>query len=196
MKSQTFEKLREGLGQGIQIRQRLIETHLESIAGAGKILVNCLKYGNKILICGNGGSAADAQHFATELVVRLNQTRRRALPCLALTTDTSTLTACSNDFGFEQVFARQIEALGKKGDCLVALSTSGNSSNILNAVMTARKSGMRTIGLTGQSPSRLAKVVDLALVVPSSDIQRIQEAHITILHLLAQIIEDDLVYDL
>jgi len=144
-----------------------------------------LKSGGKILFCGNGGSAADCQHAATELVVRL-KTNRRAFAALALTTDTSLLTACANDLGFEKVFQRQVEALGNAGDVLVALSTSGRSANILAAARQARKQKLKVMALTGPDGSPLAKLADCVLAVPSTDTQRIQEAHIMFLHILCR----------
>lgn len=142
----------------------------------------------KILIAGNGGSAADAQHFAAELVGRF-QANRRALPCIALTTDTSGLTAIGNDFGFREVFARQVEALGREGDAFIGISTSGNSENVIAAVEEARRQNMTTIGLLGGDGGRLAGMVDHAVIVPHAVTARIQEAHIFILHYWADRIE-------
>ena len=142
----------------------------------------------KILIAGNGGSAADAQHFAAELVGRF-QVNRRALPCIALTTDTSNLTAIGNDFGFREVFARQVEALGREGDAFIGISTSGNSENIISAVEEAKRQNMATIGLLGRDGGKLADMVDHAVIVPHDVTARIQEAHIFILHYWADCIE-------
>lgn len=147
-----------------------------------------LLQGSKILIAGNGGSAADAQHFAAELVGRF-QANRRALPCIALTTDTSGLTAIGNDFGFREVFARQVEALGREGDAFIGISTSGNSENVIAAVEEARRQSMTTIGLLGGDGGRLAGMVDHAVIVPHAVTARIQEAHIFILHYWADRIE-------
>ena len=144
--------------------------------------------GGKLLLCGNGGSAADAQHLATELIVRL-KTDRYALPALALTTDTSLLTAASNDWGFETIFSRQVEGLGKVGDILLAISTSGNSENVIRAVEQAHRQDMKTIGLLGKGGGALCNLVDMALVVPSSDTQRIQEVHITVGHIFCEVLE-------
>lgn len=143
---------------------------------------------HKIFIAGNGGSAADAQHFAAELVGRF-QANRRALPCIALTTDTSNLTAIGNDFGFREVFARQIEALGRPGDVFIGISTSGNSENIIAAVEEAKRQEMITIGLLGRDGGKLAAMVDHAVIVPHDVTARIQEAHIFILHYWAECIE-------
>lgn len=181
----------KSLRASITVKLDLLEHHLPRIVSLGNRLTHCLKRGRKILICGNGGSAADAQHFAAELVVRL-KSKRRALPCLALTTDTSTLTACGNDFGFEEIFARQVEALGARGDLLVLLSTSGRSANILRAARSAKKRGLVTVALTGSRRNPLTRTAAFALQVPSTDTQRIQEAHITILHLWGELIERNL----
>jgi D-sedoheptulose 7-phosphate isomerase len=141
-----------------------------------------------VLLCGNGGSAADAQHFAAELVGRFRQ-ERRAWPALALTTDTSILTAVGNDYGFEQIFARQITALGRPDDVLVAISTSGKSLNVLAAVETARLQGLYTIALTGKPPSPLANMADLCLAVPSEDTPLVQQVHMAILHTICALTE-------
>jgi D-sedoheptulose 7-phosphate isomerase len=153
------------------------------------LLVNTLQQGNKILLCGNGGSAADCQHIAAEFVVRYEK-KRRALAAIALTTDTSILTAHPNDFDFSTVFSRQVEALGNKNDCLIAISTSGNSSNVLNAAQTARAQGMSVIALTGESGGTLREHATLTIQVPSTVTARIQEAHILIAHYWCGAIEE------
>ncbi len=158
-----------------------LDTQYEAIQTAGQLILATLQAGGKLLLCGNGGSAADSQHIATEFVVRYHNTRR-ALPALALTTDTSILTAHTNDFEFDTVFSRQIEALGNKGDCLIAISTSGNSPNILSAVRAAQQKGIRVIGLTGGSGGQLVGISDCPVVVPSAVTARIQEMHILIAH--------------
>ncbi len=146
------------------------------------------KLSGKVLACGNGGSAADAQHFAAELTGRYLG-ERRAYPAISLTTDTSALTSISNDYGYEQVFRRQLEALGKAGDMLIAISTSGNSANIIQAVDYARNRGIYTVGLLGKDGGKLKTMVDLPLVIPSNHTARIQEAHILILHILCEALE-------
>jgi D-sedoheptulose 7-phosphate isomerase len=158
---------------------------------AAKKTEAALKGGNKMLVCGNGGSAADAQHFAAELVGMFNK-RRAPLPAIALTTNTSVLTAVGNDFGFDHVFERQVEALGRKGDVLFALSTSGNSPNVLLAVEKAKAMGVYTIGLLGKGGGKIGKAVDLAIIVPSSDTPRIQECHLITYHAISEKIEEDL----
>jgi D-sedoheptulose 7-phosphate isomerase len=142
------------------------------------------------MLCGNGGSAADAQHIAAEFVGRY-ETERRALPAIALTTDTSALTALANDYDFERIFARQVDALASEGDCLIAISTSGNSPNVIAAVMAARSRGCSIIGLTGSNGKKLASLSDRCITVPSARTSRIQEAHITIAHIWCQIIDAD-----
>jgi D-sedoheptulose 7-phosphate isomerase len=162
----------------------------EQVLRASEILVGCIRSGNKIMFCGNGGSAADSQHLACELVEKYSK-KRRALAALALTTDTSILTAVPNDESFELLFARQIEALGKPGDVLVALSTSGTSPNVLRALEKAKTVGMRTIGLTGEGGEHMAENSDVLLKVASSTVARIQECHITLGHIMVQVVESE-----
>lgn len=160
----------------------------EILARACETAIDTLKSGGKILICGNGGSAADAQHFAAELTGRY-KTERRALAGIALTTDTSAITAIGNDYGYDLVFSRQLEALGRKGDLLVAISTSGNSKNVLNALEFAGKSGIKTLGFSGKGGGAMNELCDINLVVPSSDTARIQEMHIFFVHTICQAID-------
>lgn len=159
------------------------------IKKACETAVATLKAGGKILLCGNGGSAADAQHIAAELTGRY-KTERGALAGIALTTDTSALTAIGNDYGYEFVFSRQLEALGRKGDLLIAISTSGNSGNVVKALELARKIGIKTIGLSGRTGGAMNELCELNLVVPSNDTPRIQEMHIMIGHIICQAIDD------
>jgi len=161
------------------------------VADLARRMADVLRAGGKILFAGNGGSAADAQHLAAEFVNRFLRDRQ-ALAAVALTTDTSVLTSIGNDLGFDQVFSRQIEALGRPGDLFVAISTSGNSLNLLAAVATARKVGIATVALTGGSGGRLASAVDQAFIVPSGETPRIQETHITLGHALCALVEDSL----
>jgi phosphoheptose isomerase len=177
-----------GLAESIAVKQRLLSEQAEAIQKAGHILVDALLAGGKVLLFGNGGSAADAQHIAAELVGRF-EAERRGWPAIALTTDTSALTALSNDYGYEHVFARQVEALAQPGDVVVAISTSGNSRNVLAAVMAARRRGCKVIGLTGAEGKRLASLSDAAVLVPSRRTARIQEAHITIGHLWCEMVD-------
>jgi D-sedoheptulose 7-phosphate isomerase len=176
--------------ESIALKQKIKSELAEKVVELAEILNSCLKKGGKILLCGNGGSAADAQHIAGELVVRLkSSSKRKALPAIALTVNSSVLTAAANDFGFEKVFSRQVEALGKREDCLLALSTSGESSNVNLAIKTARKIGMKTLALSGKNGGETSKIADFSIIVPSSETQRIQEVHILIGHILCDLIE-------
>jgi len=159
-----------------------------SIAAAAELITATLRGGSKILALGNGGSAADGQHLAAELASRYDR-ERPALPALALTTNSSDLTAIGNDYGFEQIFARLVEAHGKPGDVAIAISTSGNSENVLRGVEVARARGLRCIGLTGKGGGKLAALVDVAVVVPADVTARVQEAHGTIVHVLCELVE-------
>lgn len=161
------------------------------LARCAELLATALASGRKILIAGNGGSAADAQHFAAELVGRF-LLERRGLPAIALTTDSSILTAVANDYGFEQVFARQVEALASPGDVVIGISTSGNSANILAAIAVARQRGCTTIGLLGRDGGAIAAGVDLSLIVGCNETPHIQEMHVTIIHLLCKLLEAQL----
>jgi len=180
---------RRSLEQHLETFNSLIAECGDQIEDCASIIVDTVKRGAKILICGNGGSAADAQHIAAEFVGRY-ETERRALPAIALTTDTSALTALANDYSFERVFARQVEALAAEGDCLIAISTSGNSPNVIAAVMTARAKGCRIIGMTGAKGKKLAALCDASLLVPSERTARIQEAHITVAHIWCEIVDE------
>lgn len=159
------------------------------ISAASKLIISTLISGHKILLCGNGGSAADCQHFAAELVIRYHK-NRRAYPAIALTTDTSILTAHPNDFSFDSLFSRQVEALGVEGDCLIAFSTSGNSENIIQASVAAKQQGMSVIGLMGGDGGRLKSQVDMPIVIPSKTTARIQEAHQLIYHWWCEMVDE------
>jgi D-sedoheptulose 7-phosphate isomerase len=169
---------------------RVPERCLDDLVEAARLLAACLRGGGKILVCGNGGSAADAQHFATELVGTLTLDRPRpSIPAIALTTDTSLLTAMANDFGIERMFARQIEALGAAGDALLAISTSGTSVNVIAAAEEARARGVTVVSLTGAAGGKLAPASDVSIRVPSDVTAHIQTAHLAIEHALALLIE-------
>lgn len=172
----------------IQIFEQLLKSEILIIEECAELIYRTFLNGNKVLICGNGGSAADAQHIAAEFVGRY-EVERKALPVIALTTDTSALTALANDYSFEKIFSRQVEALGAKNDLLIAISTSGNSSNVSAAVMTARQIGCKTIGLTGFKGKKLASLCDTSILVPAIRTARIQEAHIAIGHIWCEIID-------
>ena len=166
---------------------------MNDILSAVNLLTKTFKSGKKLLLCGNGGSAADCQHIATELMIRLSHNiKRPAIPAIALTTDTSNLTAGGNDIGFENVFARNVEGLGHEGDVLLAISTSGNSPNIIKAVEKARTKKMRVIGFLGGNGGKLKNMVDLSVIIPSNNVQRIQEGHITVAHIILELVEREL----
>jgi len=176
------------LEESAALKRRVVETCLDDIVRAAELLIATYRQGNKVLLCGNGGSAADSQHLAAELVAKLTR-ERNALPALALTVNASLLTCIPNDSSFQQVFARQVEALGQPGDTLIALSTSGHSANVIAAVLAARERSMHTITLAGRGGGELATLAELSIVVPADNTQRIQEAHITIGHILCDIVE-------
>lgn len=183
----------DSLNESSETKLKIKDQLADEIIKAVDILVSAYKDGNKLLLCGNGGSAADCQHIATELMIRLSHhIQRPALPAIALTTDTSNLTAGGNDIGFENVFARNVEGLGILGDVLLAISTSGNSPNIIKAVEMAHSKGMKVIGFLGGSGGALKSKVDLPIVIPSANTQRIQEGHITIAHIICELVEDKL----
>lgn len=184
-----IDSLNESAETKLKIRDQLMNEVLSAV----DLLVECYKNGNKLLLCGNGGSAADSQHIATELMIRLSHhIQRPALPAIALTTDSSNLTAGGNDIGFENVFARNVEGLGNKGDVLLAISTSGNSPNVIKAVDMAHQKGMKVIGFLGGSGGKLKPMVDIPIVIPSPNTQRIQEGHITVAHIICELVEDKL----
>lgn len=185
------DKIMAGLKESIRVKEDILKNQVEVMEGIVEIIIKALKGGGKVLLFGNGGSAADAQHLAAELVGRFKR-ERKGLPALALSTNTSILTSVGNDYSFAQVFARQIEALGKQEDVAIGISTSGQAGNVIKGILAARARGIFTIGLTGGGGGKLGKLVDLALIVPSSDTPRIQEAHITIGHLVCQLVEEKL----
>ncbi len=180
--------IEKSLAAQIETVEKMLDREIGNIERCANIIYETFENGNKILLCGNGGSAADAQHIAAEFVGRF-ETERKALPAIALTTDTSALTALANDYNFERVFSRQVEALARPGDLLIAISTSGNSPNVSAAVMTARRIGCRTLGLTGVAGKKLASLCDDAILVPAERTARVQESHILIAHVWCEIID-------
>jgi D-sedoheptulose 7-phosphate isomerase len=168
--------------------QNLLQTRIGEIEQAGEMICEALSSGHKILLCGNGGSAADAQHIAAELVGKYEK-ERPGLPAIALTTDTSALTALSNDYGYKEVFARQVRALASAGDVLIAISTSGGSANVIEAAKAAKDRGCKTIALIGATPGELSSQCDLTVSIPSQRTSRIQEAHITIGHVWCEMVD-------
>jgi len=177
--------------ESIRVKQRLIRDQVAILGKIAEMMLEALRNGKKIILFGNGGSAADSQHIAAELVSRFRRDRE-AIPAIALTTDTSILTSIGNDYGFDKVFSRQIEAMGHEGDIAVGISTSGNSPNVLKALEVAKLIGMQTIGFTGDSGGKLKDYVDICFHVPSHDTARIQESHITAAHALCDVIEEEM----
>jgi len=181
----------KGLEESAQIKKAIAESKIDEIASMVKLIITAYKIGGKVVLFGNGGSAADAQHLAGELVGQF-KLNRQALPAIALTTNTSILTAVANDYGYDTVFSRQVEALVNEKDVVIGISTSGNSPNVIEAMKMAKMKGAKTIGLTGGNGGKLAEVADLALIVPSDSTPRIQEAHITIGHIVCELVEREL----
>lgn len=175
------------------IKFKIFEHCNDKIIKAVDVLIHALNQKKKILLCGNGGSAADAQHLATEFVIRMNaEIHRPGIPAIALTTDSSMLTAGANDLGYDRVFARAIETLGTSGDVLIGISTSGRSESVNQAFISARTNGMATIGLLGKGGGASKDLVDVSIIVPSDDTQRIQEGHITIGHIICGLVEREM----
>jgi len=186
-----MELIEQRLTEHLRLVQKVQRSKklLKEIALAGAMMKIAIAAGHKIMFCGNGGSAADAQHWAAEIVGRF-QKERRGMPAIALTVDTSVLTAIANDYGYERVFSRQVEALGNEGDVLVALSTSGNSPNVLAAVEEAKDKGIKTIGMTAAGGGKMAEICDVCLTIPDKVTARAQEMHSLIGHILCEIVED------
>ena len=183
--------IRAKIEENIETNEDLHKNQVENIEKAVKAITSSLKNGGKVLVFGNGGSAADSQHIAAELVGRFKK-ERRAIAAIALTTNTSILTAIGNDYGYDVIFSRQVEALGREGDVALALSTSGNSKNVIDALKKARSARMKTICLTGAGGAALKDSCDVLVTVGSKNTARIQEAHILIAHILCELIEDEL----
>jgi len=185
--------IEKGIRESVDLKNQVKEKLSLRIIEVARTIAECIRGGGKLLLCGNGGSAADAQHFAGELVVRLSSDyTRSALPAITLSSNNFVLTACANDFGFEQVFSRQIEALGKPEDVLMCISTSGNSPNLIQAVRKAKQKGMKTVGLLGRDGGELKKLSDLSIIIPSYNTPRIQEIHIFVCHILCELVEKEL----
>lgn len=186
-----LEIITQNLKDNLATIEKVEKEMKNSIAQAGQEIITCLKNKGKILICGNGGSAADSQHMAAELAGRYLM-NREPLPAIALSTDTSILTAIGNDFGFDQVFVKQVKALGNKGDILIGISTSGNSANVIEAMKIAKNKGMKNITLLGRDGGKMKALADINLIVPSSHTPRIQEAHGLIIHIICELVEKGL----
>lgn len=177
--------------ESIQVKQALLDREKQTIVSVGQLLVDAYRKQATVFLFGNGGSAGDAQHIAAELVGRFTM-ERRALPAVALTTNTSTLTALGNDYSYDIVFSRQLEAFGRPGDIAIGISTSGNSGNVLAGLETAKRIGMVTVGMTGETGGRIRDITEHCICVPSRDTARIQESHITVGHILCEMIEAEL----
>jgi D-sedoheptulose 7-phosphate isomerase len=186
-----MQEIKDMIKEGIDCKEKFLDQKT-NIKQAADAIVNSLKAGNKILICGNGGSAADAQHIAAELVGRY-KLERKALPAIALTTDTSIITAWSNDYNFDTIFERQVEALANKGDILIALSTSGNSENIINAISKAKEKGLTIISLTGKDGGKIKPISDININSSSKNTPRIQECHMLAYHIICELVEKEIV---
>lgn len=190
------EFILHALHESADTKRKIEQQCVPDIEKAVELIVRALRNKKKLLLCGNGGSAADAQHLATEFVIRLDPNiQRPGLPAIALTTDSSTLTAGANDLGYDNVFARAVEALGNEGDVLIGITTSGNSESVNRAFQRARERNMVSIGFLGKDGGRSKNLVDVAIVVPAQDTQRIQEGHITIGHIIFQRVEQELFHE-
>ena len=183
------EKISQIVRESINVKEQILKTMVKDIITVSDIIAECLKSGGKLLVFGNGGSAADSQHIAAEFVGRF-KLERRGLPALALTTDTSTITSIGNDYGFEEVFSRQIEALAIENDVVMGISTSGNAQNVITGVLEAKRRNVKTVDLVGAGGGKLAPLVDLPLIVPSNVTARVQESHILIAHVICELVED------
>ena len=191
------QRIRQMFADSIETKMKAAETLPERIVLAGQLLVECLVGGGKILTCGNGGSAGDAQHFSSELLNRFER-ERPALPAVALTTDSSTLTSIANDYHYNEIFSKQVRALGNEGDVLLAISTSGNSANVVQAMQAAHDRGMRIVSLTGREGGKMAALhgeADVELRVPADSTARIQEVHLLVIHALCDFIDQQLFGD-
>lgn len=185
------KEIKNIINESCDVKKKIADNLSNEIEEFVNIIIGCYKKDNKVMICGNGGSAADSQHISAEFVGRYKK-ERKGLPCIALTTDTSILTAWSNDYDFETVFERQVASLGKEGDVLIGLSTSGNSKNVIKAFEKAKEMKIKTISLLGKDGGKSKNMADIELIMPSNNTARIQEAHITILHIMCELVEKEL----
>lgn len=182
------DKIKDILSESIAVKEALLRSEIGHIIEITKLIIASLENNGKLILFGNGGSAADCQHIAAEFIGRF-QKERKALPAIALTTNSSIITALANDYDYQAIFARQIEALAQKNDLAIGISTSGKAKNVIAGIKQAKKMGLKTVVLTGESGGELAKIADISLVVPSGVTARIQEAHITVGHIICDIIE-------
>ena len=185
------ERIKDILLESIQVKEEILRNQIDQIAQIAQLMIDCLKKDGKVIVFGNGGSASDSQHIAAELVGRFKKDRS-ALAGIALTTNTSIITSLANDYGYDVVFSRQVEALGKKNDVVLGISTSGKAKNVALGIKQARKMGIKTVALSGGDGGDIVKLADVSLVVPSKITARIQEAHITIAHIICEMIEQEL----
>lgn len=193
---EAAEKVRSLFERSIVVKRKVIDESVADLIAIAEAIGNTIAAGGKLMLCGNGGSAADAQHLAAELLVRLRpEVNRAAIPALALAADMSSLTACGNDYSFEVYYRRMVEAIGKEGDVLLGITTSGKSNNVIGAFQAAHERGIKTIGFLGAGGGAVLQHCDLAFVVPSDETGRIQESHITAGHAVMELVEDRLVYN-
>lgn len=185
------DRIKDILLESIQVKEDLLRTAIKQITEIANLIIESLKKDGKVILFGNGGSASDSQHIAAEFVGRFKKDRD-AQAAIALTTNTSILTALANDYGYDTVFAKQVEALGRKNDVAIGISTSGKAKNVACGIRQAKKMGLATVALTGADGGELAKLADISLIVPSSVTARIQEAHITIGHIICELVEEEL----
>ena len=187
-----IEKIKKQILESASVKQNIAKNCIDDIASSASLMIASIKNGGKILWCGNGGSAADAQHLSTELMGGMSDHDRKPIPSISLTTDSSFLTAWSNDTDFDSVFSRQVQGLGNSEDVLIGISTSGNSENVISAIKQAQFKGLKTILLTGENSGKMKNLADMTINVPSLDTQRIQEGHIMIGQILCGLLEEDL----
>ena len=185
------ERIKDILLESIQVKEEILRNQIEQIEQIAQLMIDCLKKDGKVIVFGNGGSASDSQHIAAELVGRFKKDRS-ALAGIALTTNTSIITSLANDYGYDVIFARQLEALGKKNDVALGISSSGKAKNVTLGIKQAKKMGIKTVALSGGDGGDIVKLADVSLVVPSKITARIQEAHITIAHIICEMIEQEL----
>tara|TARA_B110000444_G_scaffold259582_1_gene303797 strand:- start:434 stop:1048 length:615 start_codon:yes stop_codon:yes gene_type:complete len=195
MKKLIKDQIKILFEESIKAKEECIIQGFDSIYLMGEKIADAIENGNKMMLCGNGGSAADAQHLAAEMLIRLRpQNNRRGIPAISLAQDTSTITACGNDFGYDYLFSRTLESIGQKGDCLIVISTSGNSKNIILAMQSAKKMGIKVFGFLGSDGGDAKALCDISFIVPSDVTGRIQECHITAGHALMEFVEDSLLH--
>lgn len=190
----SYDGMKEIFQRSIQVKQECITHGFQSLNEIGNQIIESIQQGNKLMLCGNGGSAADAQHLAAELLVRLrSNNNREGVPAIALAQDTSTITACGNDFGYNSLYERMVTSLGKRDDCLLAITTTGNSENVVHAMKAAKNMNIKVFGFLGSGGGKALELCDEAFIVPSSETGRVQEVHITAGHALMEYIEDQLI---